>query len=158
MLIGGLAFVVTLFKAANAVFAADKIDWTITGQISVTLDLRGAEDTLFCGMSPGGYPSHVVAIAPNPLPTPPVDLLGSEDQWASGKYLYYNCMVNGPEHVCWIPPRLVPLISLVYVEGDVGPSNTYFRVDDLQNLIVHDLPALVQVAGGLRHGGKERLT
>src|SRR5574337_253536 len=59
-----------LLVAANTVFAADEIHWTVTGQSSVTFDWRGAatENTIRYGTAPGVYTNTATAITPTPLP------------------------------------------------------------------------------------------
>jgi len=132
---------------------ADEVHWTITGQTSVTFDWRGPENTIFYGMSPGSYANQVVATTPDPLPTS-----SSGPFWEAKitglqqNTLYYYRIGNGPEHTFRTPPPRGSADFTIYAEGDIGSTNAWSNVADVQQVIADGLPDFVLALGDLTYG------
>src|SRR5262245_12555146 len=136
---------------SSPVSAADEIHWTFTGPTSVSFDWRGSEDTLRYGLTPG-FGFVAVAETPSPLPW------SSSGPWKEARLTgllpnttYHYAIGDGIAHTF----RTLPGPNAqypVYVEGDIGDVDSYWRMGEVQSLIAADPPAFVLAVGDLTYG------
>ena len=136
--------------AASPAFAADEIHWTITGPTSVTLDWRGTNNSLRYGLS-SSYGATATGVAPSPLPfsTSGPFYEARLSNLIPGATYHYS-VAGGGDHLFHTPPATGAAFT-VYVEGDIGDSDSYPRVAAVQALIADGRPDLVLVTGDLTY-------
>lgn len=135
--------------------AAEQIHWTVTGPTSVTFDWKGtnAEKTIQYGTSPGKFTNQVTAVAPDLMPfSSSGPFWEARIQDLQEDTTYYYAIGSGPEHTFHTPRRRGFSNFVVYAQGDVGSTNSYFRVGGVQDVIADGHPAFVLVLGDLTYG------
>ncbi|WP_198342161.1 CBM96 family carbohydrate-binding protein [Nitrosococcus watsonii] len=141
------------FLGAKIAFGADEIHWTIMGQNSVTFSWRGEEKNIRYGTKAGVYGQEVVAKTPTPLPFSSsgpfweAKLTGLEEN-----RVYHYAIGEGPDRTFRTPPPRGKGGFTVYVQGDIGDTDSYFNVGTVQDLIADGSPHLVLAVGDLTYG------
>jgi hypothetical protein len=149
----GLALLTALLNIKVA-FGADEIHWTVIDQNSVTFSWRGPEKTIRYGTEAGKYDQEVTAKTPTPLP-----FSSSGPFWEAKltklreNTVYHYAVGEGPDRTFRTPLPRGKGGFTIYVEGDIGDTDSYFNVGAVQDLIADGSPQLVLAVGDLTYGG-----
>jgi hypothetical protein len=147
-----------LLLLSTIVPAAEQIHWVVTGPTSVTFDWKrtNAEEMIHYGISPGTYTDQVTAVAPDITPYSSSGLFWEARLQGLLQDTIYHCAIGGgPAHTFHTPRRPGYSDFVVYAQGDVGLTNSYFRMGGVQDVIADGQPAFVPVEGELAYGNAE---
>jgi len=133
---------------------ADEIHWTFTGLNSVNVDWRGTATEVHYGTS-SAYGTVAIAQPPSPMPfSSSGPFREAELTGLQPNVVYHYSIGSGPDKTFRTPPQPGTTGFNVDAEGDIGDSNSFISVPDVQRLIADDLPAFVLILGDLTYGNQ----
>ena len=131
---------------------ADEIHWTFTGPNSVSFEWRGAATEIHYGLT-SAYGAVALAQPPSPMPfSSSGPFWEAELKGLQPNGVYHYSIGSAPDQTFRTPPQPGTEGFTIDAEGDIGGSNSFSSVPEVQRLIADDLPAFVLILGDLTYG------
>ena len=131
---------------------ADEIHWTFTGPNSVSFEWRGEATEVHYGLT-SAYGTVALAQPPSPMPfSSSGPFWEAELTGLQPNVVYHYSIGSAPDQTFHTPPQPGTEGFTIDAEGDIGGSNSFSSVPDVQRLIADDLPAFVLILGDLTYG------
>ena len=131
---------------------ADEIHWTFTGPNSVSFEWRGEAAEVHYGLT-SAYGTVALAQPPSPMPfSSSGPFWEAELTGLQPNVVYHYSIGSAPDQTFRTPPQPGTEGFTIDAVGDIGGSNSFSSVPDVQRLIADDLPAFVLILGDLTYG------